>query len=449
MSAFKQKLARLGATAGVVAGATAAIFAVGGASASTALAAECVNVPESVRALKGEGSTLQNVAQGNWTGAYNTACSGAENAHFTYTGTGSGAALTAFAYNGSTLNTGEAYVGTDDAPNATQIANAKSHAGTARPVIIPVAQTSISVVANIPQAKCKPTGGINYADLTKLFAGTITKWSQISTVNKAECEAAEASESGAITRVVREDGSGTSYQFKNYLNILATTLSGVGPGSVKISTTCETKTWEQLEETTAPNLTWPQNTGEGGCQTGLSPLVRKKGGGGVAEYVAATKNTIGYASYSDAFAKKATSLSLQNGTGKSGATYAVPGIVPTGGTEATEANCSTRTYTVASGAFTGEGLEKDWSKVFGAVPSIGGTAYPLCTLTYDLAWKGYAGAGYTEGAKVGAAVHAYIGYELGEGQAVLGQNGYAKLPETAEESHNVLGAAKFALASVN
>lgn len=448
MSAFKQKLARIGATAGVLAGATAAIFAVGGASAGTALGAECVNVPASVRALKGEGSTLQNVAQGKWTSAYNTACGGSENAHFSYTGTGSGAALSAFAYNGSTLNTGMAYVGSDDAPNSSQIANAKSHAGTARPVIIPVAQTSIAIVANIPQAKCKPTGGVNYADLTKLFAGTITKWSQLSTVNKTECEAAEASESGAITRVVREDGSGTSYQFKNYLNVLATTLGGVGPGSVKVEGVCGTKTWEELEPTTAPNLAWPQNTAEGGCQTGLSPLVRKSGGGGVAAYVAATKNTIGYASYSDARAKGAGSLNLQNGTSKSGATFAAPGIVPTGGTEPTEASCSTRTYTVPSGAFSGEGLEKDWSKVFGAVPSIGGTAYPLCTLTFDLAWKGYAGAGYSEGASVGSAVKAYLGYELGEGQSILGQNGYAKLPETTEESHNVLGAAKVARAAV-
>ena len=93
MSAFKQKLARIGATAGVLAASTAAIMGVGAVSASTALAvpAYCVKVPASVRALAAEGSTLQGVAQAEWTSKYNTACNETEDAHFTYTGTGSGA----------------------------------------------------------------------------------------------------------------------------------------------------------------------------------------------------------------------------------------------------------------------------------------------------------------------------------------------------------------------
>ena len=65
MSAFKQKLARLGATAGVLAASTAAIFAVGGATASSALAAPgCEEIP-GISTLQGEGSTLQKVAQIN------------------------------------------------------------------------------------------------------------------------------------------------------------------------------------------------------------------------------------------------------------------------------------------------------------------------------------------------------------------------------------------------
>src|ERR1700744_516698 len=163
MSAFKQKLARLGATAGVLAASTAAIFAVGGATASSALAVvpSCETVP-GVTTLQGEGSTLQKVAQIElWTGEYTTACP--TGVHFAYTGTGSGAALTAFAYNGSTINKNEAFVGTDEAPTATQISNAKTVSG-ANPVIVPVAQTSIAVVANLP-AGCEITGGITWKDL--------------------------------------------------------------------------------------------------------------------------------------------------------------------------------------------------------------------------------------------------------------------------------------------
>jgi hypothetical protein len=64
MSAFKQKLARLGATAGVFVGSTAAVLAIAGIGASSASAAPtCVNIPAAARNLGAQGSTLQHVAQ--------------------------------------------------------------------------------------------------------------------------------------------------------------------------------------------------------------------------------------------------------------------------------------------------------------------------------------------------------------------------------------------------
>jgi hypothetical protein len=119
---------------------------------------------------------------------------------------------------------------------------------------------------------------------------------------------------------------------------------------------------------------------------------------------------------------------------------AAPGSVEVAG------NCGERTYKVPSGAFTNGGLGVDWSEVFGAVPSISGSSYPLCTLTFDMGWHGYGAVGY--GTNVGKAVHNLFQYELGAGKTSLNTHGYAELPETANNETNVEGAAKVALASV-
>jgi ABC-type phosphate transport system substrate-binding protein len=447
MSAFKQKLARLGATAGVLAASTAAIMAVGGVTASSAFA--CSGTGGTV--LTGQGSTLQREAQEKWIAGYQVACPPGSNATFSYTGTGSGAALNSEGYNTEALLKTQAYAGTDEGPNSTQIGNAKTHASGSAPVIVPVAQTTIAVVANMPEACALTAGkGLTYADLNALFAGTLKKWSSISTV--ANAKACEEAETGEITRVVRLDGSGTTYQFKNYLQALVA-KGGAAPGKIKTSKAgvepivCTTKSWGEIRanegtpEATQPNTSWPESD----CNSGVSTVVKKEGGGGVASYVAANANTIGYAALPDAKAKSAKFLLLQDGTtGKAAEpTYGSPVAKNGSGVETTEANCASHTYTLPSG--TAGGVEVDWSTTFGAVPTIGSPFYPLCTLTFDLSFKGYAGAGITGGAATGSAVKDYIAnYILGAtlGQKVLAEHYYQALPA------NVLGAAETAASKI-
>jgi ABC-type phosphate transport system substrate-binding protein len=446
MSAFKQKLARIGATAGVLAASTAAIMAVGGATASSAFA--CSGTGGTV--LTGQGSTLQREAQEKWIAGYQGICAPGSNATFSYTGTGSGAALNSEGYNTEALLKTQAYAGTDEAPNTAQIGNAKTHASGSAPVIVPVAQTAIAVVANMPEACALTAGkGLTYADLNALFAGTLKKWSNISTVaNKAACITAET---GEISRVVRSDGSGTTYQFKNYLQTLVA-KGGAAPGKIQTSKTgetlvCTTKSWEAIRqnenspETGQPNTSWPESN----CNTGVSAVVKKEGGGGVAGFVATTPNTIGYAALPDAKAKSAKLLLLQDGTtGKAAEpTYGSPVAKNASGVETTEANCASHTYTLPPEA--SNGVEVNWSTTFGAVPTIGSPFYPLCTLTFDLSFKGYAGAGITGGAATGSAVKDYIAnYILGAtlGQKVLGEHYYQALPS------NVLGAAVTAASKI-
>jgi ABC-type phosphate transport system substrate-binding protein len=446
MSAFKQKLARIGATAGVLAAATAAFMVVGGASASSAFAVTCVGSGGSV--MKGQGSTLQREAQEKWIAGYEGTCPKASHTSFTYTGTGSGAALKAFGYTGSAIETEYAYVGTDEAPTPGQITTATEKSNKVAPVIIPVAQTSIAVDVNIPAACALSSGkGLTYEELNSLFAGKTTKWSALSNVaSKTSCETKEHEEetakpgSALITRVVRLDGSGTTYQFKNYLSALETGQGATGPGSAPIATggTCATRTWAELRPNNGsgpPNTLWPEN---GVCsRTGLSTVVKKEGGGGVAAYVAANANTIGYSALPDTKKNGASFALLQNRKTPS-VTYASPvkSVEKEGKqVETTEANCASHTYTRPSGWETG--LEVNWSETFGAVPTIGGSFYPLCTLTYDLSWNGYAATGLTGYSNETAeGVKAYLGtYALATpGQTVLSEHYYQPLTAEVQEA---------------
>jgi ABC-type phosphate transport system substrate-binding protein len=469
MSAFKQKAGKLGVRAGFLAAASAAVLAIGGASAGSALAAECGSgTPANIQ---GQGSSLQRIAQEVLTGrvvptvlgtalphtaltpasGYAAACPSGTTV--SYTSTSSGKGLTAFRFNGAGSienggtepEKGFAYVGSDDGPNATQIENAeKATTGGvltgAKPLIIPVAQTAIAVPIHLP-ASCAFTTekGLTYTDLNAIFNGKMKSWSEVSNLTGAGC-------TGTITRVVRAEGSGTTFQFKNYLQALQTGHSGVGPE-------CGVSNWSELEEIGAeekPNITWPE------CEISAGnpriAVVRKAGGGEVAAYIAANAGTIGYAALPDAKSKSAAVARLQD---KGGATpaYATP-EAETG----EKANCGTRVYTVPTpGRAAGpggvppaeSGLAVNWSQVFGASAEVGGELYPLCTLTYDISWNSYEKAGYSNSANVAADVKKYINYVLStEGQTLVNSHYYQKLPSPTSQVENVLGAAQLAAGNI-
>jgi ABC-type phosphate transport system substrate-binding protein len=348
--------------------------------------------------IQGIGSTLQKVAQETWTGrevpfglplgafphvpttktGYYKACEPkAQPPTVSYTGTGAGAALTAFRFLGvGAINTNVHYIGTEAPPTAAMIANAEAVAGGAKPVIVPVSQTAISVVVH-PPANCvfKAGKGITWGELNKVFGGNgITAWNQFSNIEATVAGACNA----AITRVVRAEASGVTYQFKNYLSVLETTLAAEAPPCV----TAGVGTWGELKSISAtgtPNTVWPQ------CMGGTA-VVTAEGDGALAQKVAATEGTIGYSALPNAKAKGATSALLQNGVVVGIARYASPENAVNG-----TARCLTPRYTVpvAGRRGAGAGESVDWSQVFGAQPQIGGTEYPLCTLAFDVGWNNY------------------------------------------------------------
>ena len=314
-------------------------------------------------------------------------------------------------------------------------------------LIVPVAQTAIAVVVNAP-ANCE-IEEITNKQLESVMRGTIKNWGKIETASGSGCQAAP------ITRVVRAEGSGTTYQFKNYLSLINNAALACTEGG---------KTWKQLEEIGTgekPNITWPEN-GVGGCAANaVSPIVTGAGGGAVVKKVNVTEGGIGYAALPDIEKNKANGenphgdtnwIKIQNNgvSNKLAIAQMVSPLEEIGNS----AQCVHTQYVVPTTARVGSAspANSDWSQVFGANPNIAGAsgnpeAYPLCTLTYGLSWNHYEKAGYgAESENKANALISYTGYVLGTGQSV--KHWYQPLPHPAEAKFNVLAAAKLAAGKI-
>src|SRR6476619_266625 len=116
--------------------------------------------------------------------------------------------------------------------------------------------------------------------LAKIFLGTITKWDD-EAIKKLNPKAALPS--SAIAVVHRSDGSGTTFNFTNYLN--------------KVS-----PEWKDKVGSDA-SVEWPVGIGA-------------KGNEGVANNVAQTKGSIGYVEYAYALQNKLTYTKMINKSGK-------------------------------------------------------------------------------------------------------------------------------------
>jgi len=320
------------------------------------------------------------------------------------------------------IKLGHAFIGTDDAPSAAQIANVKSKAGGAELAVIPVAQTAIAIVANLP-AGCELEGITNTA-LAAVMEGRTREWSKV--------EGAEGNCKSPITRVVRSDAAGITTQFKSYLERLY-------PKGLA----CTTGSTEGMAKWLAlANTAWPESCPE----RALAPLVRPAGDGAaeLVKTVDATDGSIGYAALPDAIAAKgaATSiLAMQNNGQKKGAeaNFAAPSL-------GTVANCAAISYKVPK---VGGTLDLDWSGVFGANPAVGGLNYPLCTLTYALAFHGYQEAGFTEAQELTVRDYLYEYLVQPAGQSDVAAAYFAPLPSSASQQEDVLGAARRAAAKIN
>jgi ABC-type phosphate transport system substrate-binding protein len=450
MSALKQRLARFGATAGVLAASTAAIFAVGGVSASSALAvAHCAG-----ENIEGEGSSLQGTSQGIWTSnplvsgkgfnGNSAGCVGGPTARYTVTSSGTGMREWG-AVDGVLHKAADKYLGSDDGPDKGQLENMNTALGTQLSVV-PVTQTAVAILAN-PPANCTITQIKNEAlQLAFLQEAKITTWKEIGGTGTG-CEV-------GIKRVVRTDASGTSYHLKHYLFELH-------PANVKcLPIVGETEaTWNKLqnntltvEEEVSPgvnvkttrNQVWPECTFSGIRNKVVRPA--STGGGQVVKTVGETDGSIGYAALPDAEGSNLNATTTTILKVEDGEVAGVKKFVSPAASGET-ANCTGVAYTEPENlaethkeAFSSTSSNLNWSKVYGTNPSVGGGLYPICTLTYDLAAVDSTTAFNANAAQT---VKDFLGYEIASagGQADIKGKWYQALPKGPAEAAAIAVAA--------
>jgi ABC-type phosphate transport system substrate-binding protein len=407
-------------------------FGVAGTSAAGAATPECTGGD-----IKGAGTVLQRVAQWEvWAPGFSSeACPEGPTVQF-FEAEGS-AALENWLYhdgNPAAFNVELQFLATDEPPTPPQLANIEKASKGADVVVIPVAQAAIAIPAN-PPAGCV-VDDITNMDLERVFRGVLTQWSQLAT--------AAGSCGSPITRVVRQDGGGITDQLKSYFfrinptPLLCTAGNGLTGGEA---------TWQELAPVEnpasgAPNTTWAESCGHTQLSTLVKPI--NPGNERVVETVAATAGSIGYAALNEAKQVSGgfTILDVQNNGWKPAgeATFADPA---SGG----QANCAAAKYAVPveGQQGSGGGVDVDWSHVSGSKPGIGGTDYPLCMLTYDLALRGYGLAGYSY--KRFKTTRDFLrDYVVLGGQTALVGSGlyYAPLPTATGPQYNVLAAARLA-----
>jgi ABC-type phosphate transport system substrate-binding protein len=414
-------LARRGAKASVLATAAIAVTALGtGAGAGSAQAATCTGSN-----IHGEGAWLQAKAQSIWTADF--PCT---TPRVTYTPTSSGLCQAGrWGADGGAFTASVQFCGTDQPPTTTQITNLNANLR-ASVLSIPVAQAAIAIIVN-PPSGCS-ISSITSANLEAVFRGSTTSWSSIG--SGAGCAGQ------SVTRVVRNDSAGTTYQLKHFLNTVHSTKD-ICSGSTTIG-------WSDLQ---ASNQVWPTvcNTypsmGVTYSQMGCPSCT--PGGTGEddeAKTVKATPNSIGYASLYAARGQYTGTdrykwLRLDTGFGPVDPSTTAPRI-------AGRSNCTT---TAGAYGTTLPSATSSWADVYLVRPA---TGYGICTLTWALASNNYAartdwtvsGLRVT-GANAGTTAKDYLGYVVattgGQNDALASANDYQILPNAGGGTGDVQAAA--------
>lgn len=341
----------------------------------------------------------------------------------TYTNTGSGAGLKSWGANKSgeaKYEPTNAFIGTSEAPNATQKAEIEANETTLIPSAlqtIPVVQFADAIIVNLP-AGCTGTSNsnagrivLNNTTLEGIWRGTINQWSEI-TDNGDKLTGEGCNPATPITRIVRKDSSGPAHFLKKYLGLINNATFETEKGA-KL-------TWNEISEG-AENTTWPKAIG----------AVKTASNGEAAEdeLVSKTAGSIGFGNLAEIRAGKLFTPPAA-GTGKaafwvpiqntSGEGYADPATNKD--VEATgEANCSKEEYTNGETAFPPASVTDPWNEV---TTSKIEKKYTLCGLAFVLAFDKYSAfAGTSEGEAT--TVENFLSYSIDTTKS--GPGGQAKL----------------------
>jgi phosphate transport system substrate-binding protein len=233
-------------------------------------------------------------------------------------------------------------------------------------VQIPMFLGAITVSYNLPGVKSGLK--LDGPTLGAIFTGKIKTWNDpaITALNPGV-----SLPSTAITTVHRSDSSGTTAGFTSFLS--------------DVSPEFKAKVGEGKE------VPWPTGTGA-------------KGNAGVAGAVKQTEGAVGYVEQAYALTNGFTYASVKNSSGK----YVEPTLAST------------------SAAGIGAKIPADLGVKVVNSPNPG--AYPIASQTFIVVNKDMCKAGIPGGEAAAKGVVKFVDYGLGEGQSVLAQADYAKLP---------------------
>ncbi len=415
--------------------------------------------------IKGQGSTLQELAQQNiFMPGFDAKAHTEVGEVSEYQGTGSAgmAAWGLFSRSEAHFSAWQ-YVGTDQPPSPSQRKSMEEAAGGATLLTIPTLQAAVAIVIHLPKGctaatsdNKKSSGRLVLDNLTleRIFRGTITKWSEITDDGDALTCETEAERESPITRVVSSEGSGTAAILKKYLYEVSEGEEVDG-----------TATWETLAEE-GVNTRWPHEE---------TDLVRGKGENGIIAKVAGTYGAIGYANLANAYAStcfrgasceteivsekvKATvtggeggeafwAFVQNNGISTGKPKYEDPEKAGKDGKEGT-ANCKDDEYINLASVRFPPTTEEAWNEVSTTAKE---KDYSLCALSYDLSLNGFrlVPALIQPDEQEVALVKEYVTYMVEDGAKLLGdETDYESLPTNSDPEASVLESAKRGAAKI-
>jgi phosphate transport system substrate-binding protein len=311
--------------------------------------------------ITGAGSSFVYPVMSKWSAAYAEKTGN----HLNYQSVGSGAGI-------AQIKEGTIDFGASDAPMKAEDLQ-KFGLGQ-----FPIVVGGIVPVVNIAGVQADQVK-LDGATLGDIFLGKITQWND---PKIAALNAGLALPAAKITVVHRSDGSGTSFNFTNY-------LSKVNPqwaSQVKFGTAVD----------------WP--TGVGG-----------KGNEGVSQYVRQIKGSIGYVEYAYAVKNKLAWVDLKNATGN----YIKPSA------DAFAAAAATADWASA----------KDFNLIMTNAP--GAQAWPITATTWMIMYKSPKNAGNSKVA------FDFFKYALENGQQAASELDYVPLPAALVSKIEAYWAAEF------
>ncbi len=444
--------------------------------------------------IEGRGSTFQDPAQVVWNAEFNAnpgkyGCKETPTVKYRNTESkdrGSGSCLKAFGAEKHAVERSIDFCGTDEAPNPKQAGEIESHAEAGFLLeegpsfeTIPVEQGAVAVLVHLPKGCTASSNAdvdgktakkarlvLNQATVEGLYRGTINNWNELLAAQGGAGEDAikcsnEEEKKDKIVRVVRQDHSGTTHIFKTFLeqvNNAPFEAEAYPEEYFGSKTSCGTtypaepgKTWSVVSEG-CENQRWP-------AAAEVVHTEAKSGNQGVIEYAGATESSVAYADVAFAqeyhfFSKEGeggevSKARLKKGEGEvrfwapvqntpTSTSYAEP--TTEGDSEAKltkeNSNCAESKY-VESGekAFPPETTRDLW---YEAKASNTEENYPICGLTYDLAYRQYGAFEFGAEAKgIAITVENYLRYVVspkGGGKALKGHDYYPLPAEVVEKA---------------